>query len=96
MRTASNDANSNNEYVSRPSAEGSEKLFYRQSGSEQVDSNDMSGIERRLKAMWSEYVEHQDKYGFDEKAKALKEKYFSHYQSYRRNKKWKQIISDND
>ena len=93
MRTAGNDADSINEYGPRSSSEGSENHFFRQSGSEATDY--ISGIERRLKALWWEFVEYQDKHGFDEKANVLKENYFSLYQKYRRNKNWKQIVSNN-
>ncbi len=95
MKTDGNDVDINNQYVSRASSEGSEKQVLREKSFEQTSLDDISGIEHRLKALWSEFVEHQDKHGFDQKAKDLKEKYFKLYRSYRRNKNWKQIISNN-
>lgn len=95
MRTTGNDDESNSEYVTQASLEGSENHFFRHDGSGHHNSDELNGIELRLKALWSEYIEHQDSFGFNEKAKALKEKYFSLYQSYRRNKNWKQVVSNN-
>lgn len=94
MTTSSNSAD--DEIADNSSlVDGSERPVSAGDGSRQTHLDYLSGIEQKLKTIWSEYIEHLDRHGFTEKTKNLKESYFRLYQTYRRNKNWKQLVSNN-
>lgn len=59
-------------------------------------SDHLSTFEVQLRELWSQYVKRLDENGFDETARSLRNQYFNIYRSYRHNKKWREIMNNQE